>query len=66
LSPQNATFTVESAEQQPPQEKNAGVRRLMVKLPQASGAICVAVLLSPTWRDSKVVDAAEIKPLANW
>jgi len=66
LSPRNAVFTVESAEQQPPQEKNTGVRRLMVKLPQASDAVCVAVLLSPAWGDGKAVDAAEIKPLASW
>ena len=49
LSPKDAAFTVESAEQQPPQKKNTGVRRLMVKLPQAGGAVCVAVLLSPAW-----------------
>ncbi|MCX5644681.1 MAG: heparinase II/III family protein [Phycisphaerae bacterium] len=66
LSPKDAAFTVESAEQQPPQKTNAGVRRLMVKLPQAGGAICVAVLLSPAWQAGKVVDAAEIKPLARW
>jgi hypothetical protein len=66
LSPRNAAFTVESAEQPPPQEKNTGVHRLMVKLPQASGAVCVAVLLSPAWSDGKTVDAAEIKPLASW
>jgi hypothetical protein len=66
LSPMDAAFSVESAEQQPPQEKNAGVRRLMVKLPQASGNVCVAVLLSPAWGDGKVVETAEIKPLASW
>ena len=66
LSPKDAGFTVESAEQQPPQEKNAGVRRLMVKVPQASGSICVAVLFSPVWPGGKVVETAEIKPLASW
>jgi hypothetical protein len=66
LGPQNAVFTVESAEQQPPQEKNAGVRRLMVKLPQASGAIGVAVLLSPAWSDAKAIEMTEIKPLTSW
>jgi len=66
LSPQNAAFTVESAEQQAPQERNAGVRRLMVKLPQASGTVCVAVLFSPVWGDGKTVGVAEIKPLASW
>jgi len=66
LSPKDARFTVESAEQQPPQEKNAGVKRLMVRLPQASGDVRVAVLFSPVWKDGKTVDVAEIKPLASW
>ncbi|MEN6426880.1 MAG: heparinase II/III family protein, partial [Phycisphaerales bacterium] len=66
LSPQNGGLTMESAEQEPPQRKNEGVRRLMVKLRQASGNTCVAVLLSPRWGDGKVVETAEIKPLANW
>jgi hypothetical protein len=66
LSPKDAAFTVESAEQQPPQEKNAGVRRLLVKLPQVGGSVRVAVLLAPAWPDGKPVEAAEIKPLASW
>jgi hypothetical protein len=66
LGPKDAAFTVESAEQQPPQKTNAGVRRLMVKLPQAAGSVCVAVLLSPSWADGKTVEATEIKPLASW
>ena len=66
LGPKGAVFTVESAEQQPPQKTNTGVRRLLVKLPQAGGTVCVAVLLAPAWQAGKVVDAAEIKPLASW
>jgi hypothetical protein len=66
LSPKDARFTVESAEQEPPQEKNAGVKRLIVRLPQASGDVRVAVLFSPVWKDGKTVDVAEIKPLASW
>ena len=66
LSPQNGVFTVESAEQEPPQHRNEGVRRLVVKLPQVGGSMCVAVLFSPRWTDGKVVETAEIKPLANW
>ncbi len=61
-----AWFTVESAEQEPPQKKNAGVRRLMVRLPQVSGKVHIAVLFSPVWPDGKVVEPVEIKPLANW
>jgi len=66
LCPQDGVFTVESAEQEPPQRRNEGVRRLMVKLPQASGSTCVAVLLSPRWSDGKVVETVEVRPLANW
>jgi len=66
LSPQNGAFTVESAEQEPPQRRNEGVKRLMVRLPQAGGNTCVAVLLSPRWKDGNVVETVEIKPLANW
>jgi len=66
LSPKNAVFTVESAEQQPPQAKNTGVRRLVVKLPPAGGDVGIAVLFSPAWNDGKVVQDAEVKPLASW
>jgi hypothetical protein len=66
LSPKDAVFTVESAEQQPPQERNASVRRLLVKLPRADGALCVVVLLSPAWGDGKIIDAADVKPLSSW
>ncbi len=66
LSPKDARFTVESAEQESPQKKNEGVRRLMVKLPQTGGDIRVAILFSPAWPDGKTVDNTEIKPLADW
>ena len=61
-----ARFSVESAEQETPQKTNRGVRRLVVRLPQASGDIRIAVLLSPVWPDGKVVETVEIKPLADW
>jgi len=66
LSPKDAVFTVESAQQQPPQARNTDVRRLMVKLPQAAGLVRLVVLLSPTWDNGKTVTGAEVKPLANW
>ncbi|HNS22765.1 MAG TPA: heparinase II/III family protein [Sedimentisphaerales bacterium] len=66
LSPSSGGFAVESAEQEPPQRKNEGVRRLMVRLPQASGNMCIAVLFSPRWKDGKVVETAQVRPLANW
>jgi hypothetical protein len=66
LRPAGARFTVESAPQEPPQAKNPGVSRLLVKLPQASGQVCVAVLLSPAWPDGKTAEAVELKPLTKW
>jgi hypothetical protein len=66
LSPKDAVFTVESAEQPPPQKRNTGVRRLMVKLPQAEAGVRVAVLLAPAWDDGRVVENTQIKPLASW
>jgi hypothetical protein len=66
LSPKGVVFTVESAEQQPPQEKNTGVRRLIVRLPRVEDTVRMAVLFSPAWPDGQVVEASEVKPLASW
>ncbi len=66
LSPKDARFTVESAEQQPPQKRNEGVRRLMMRLPQADGEIRVVVLFSPLRKDGRVVESAEVRPLGSW
>ena len=66
LSPAGATFGVESAEQKPPQKTNKGVRRLIVRLPNAKDSVRVAVLLSPVWKDGKDVSSTELKPLAQW
>jgi hypothetical protein len=65
LSPHRAPFTVESAEQEPPQKANKGVRRLIVRLPKAKGNVRVAVLLSPIWGKDYVSSVA-VKPLAEW
>ncbi len=65
LSPAGVGFTTESAEQKPPQKTNKGVSRLIVRLPEATGKVRVAVLLSPVWNDGHV-DSAEIKPLSDW
>ena len=64
--PDQARFTVESAEQEAPQRTNKGVRRLVVRLPEASGDVRIAVLLSPVWPDGRAVETVEIKPLADW
>jgi len=66
LKPTGAEFTVESAEQQPPQKRNKGVSRLVVRLPGAKGRVRLAILLSPRWQDGKVVEKADLKPLAAW
>jgi Heparinase II/III-like protein len=66
LSPEGAMFTVESAEQEPPQKANKGVRRLVIRLPKAEGNVRVAVLLSPAWPDGKSINSTDVKPLAQW
>ncbi len=66
LSPAGARFNVESAEQQPPQKRNAGVKRLVVKLSHASGQVRIAVLFSPVWKAEGSVEEAEVRPLAHW
>jgi hypothetical protein len=66
LSPAGAEFVVESAEQKPPEKANKGVRRLMLRLPEAKGNVRVAILLSPVWSDGNVVKTLQVKPLAEW
>lgn len=65
LSPAGTEFTVESAVQKPPEKKNAGVSRLMVRLPDAKGSLRLAILLSPKW-ETRSVRSVELKPLENW
>ncbi len=65
LSPAGAEFTVESAEQKPPEKKNAGVSRLMVRLPDAKGNLRLAILLSPKW-NAGGVPTVELKLLSQW
>lgn len=66
LSPAGAMFAEESAEQEPPQRTNKGVRRLVIRLPEAEGNVRVVVLLSPVWPDGEAVDSIDVKPLAQW
>jgi hypothetical protein len=65
LSPPGGEFTVESAEQKPPEKKNAGVSRLMLRLPNAQGNVRLAILLSPTW-ETGGVRTVELKPFSQW
>jgi hypothetical protein len=66
LSPVDATFSIESAEQEPPQKTNKGVQRLMVHLPETAGEVRIAVLLSPHWPGTEDIRAAELKALKDW
>jgi len=66
LAPSDARFTVESAEQQPPEARNEGVRRLMIRLPDQRGQVTVCVLLSPVWPDGRVELPTKAEPLSSW
>jgi hypothetical protein len=65
LSPPGGEFTVESAEQEPPEKKNAGISRLMLRLPNAQGNVRLAILLSPNW-EAGGVRTVELKPFSQW
>jgi hypothetical protein len=66
LAPAGAAFTVESAGQFLPQDPNAGVSRLVIRLPSQVGTVRVAVLLTPVWPDGKSTPAPALRPLAAW
>ena len=66
LSPVGAKFTVESAEQKPPQKTNKGVSRLVVRLPKAEGNVRVAILLSPVWKGGRYLSHTQAIPLEEW
>ena len=66
LSPEKACFTIESAEQKPPQSENKGCSRLMVRLPEQKGNVRVAILLAPIWPEGKVVKNLQVKSLEQW
>jgi len=66
LSPYHAAFTVESAEQKPPEKTNKGVKRLTLRLDDAKDNVRVAILLSPVWKDGRHISSARLKPLAKW
>ena len=66
LSPYHAPFTVESAEQKPPQKTNKGVKRLTLRLDDAKDNVRVAILLSPVWKKNRFVSSTGLRPLAEW
>ena len=57
---------VESAEQAPPQKRNKGISRLVIRLPETQGPLTIAVLLSPQWEDGVIVKKMVMKPLKEW
>ncbi len=65
LSPDPASFVIESAEQKRPQRTNTGVRRLIVRMPNARDNVRVAILLSPVWENGNI-RTAHVKPLEDW
>ncbi|MHC4983306.1 MAG: heparinase II/III domain-containing protein [Planctomycetota bacterium] len=66
VSPAGAAFTVESAEQEPPQKPNKGVKRLVIRLENVEGDVRLAVLFTPAWPVGELPPAPELKPLADW
>lgn len=66
LSPTNAVFVVESAEQRPPEKPNKGVKRLMIRLKEQRGDVRIAVLLSPVRGVAETSRPPGIIPLAYW
>ncbi|MHC4229236.1 MAG: heparinase II/III domain-containing protein, partial [Planctomycetota bacterium] len=66
LSPFHAPFKVESAGQEPPEKTNKGVKRLLLRLPEAKGNVRIAILLSPVWKGGDYISSIGVKPLAEW
>ncbi len=66
LSPEGAAFTVESAERKPPEAPNAGVKRLLVDIPDANGPVTIAVLLAPFTQSDQRLTFPPVKPLIEW
>ncbi len=66
VSPEDAGFTVESAERDPPERRNEGVRRLTLTLAGAKGSVRIAVLLAPVHDGKVVVEPPVVTPLEEW
>ncbi len=62
LEPRDASFRVESAERAPPERRNAGVRRLVVRFAAEAGEVRLAVVLAP----GEVGEVGELRPLSDW
>ncbi|MCX7013611.1 MAG: heparinase II/III family protein [Candidatus Sumerlaeota bacterium] len=66
LSPSGAEFAVESTANEKGQRDNAGVSRLMARLPGQRGDVRVAVLLAPEWKDGASAPPPALRPLSAW
>jgi len=66
LSPANAVFTSESAQQAKPQSENIGVSRLMARTTEPIGNVTISILLIPQWADVDNNFVPVMKALAQW
>lgn len=64
LEPAGATFAVESARQQPPQNPNEGISRLVIHLKGQTGRVRVAVQFVPGVGRDEPLPA--LRPLSQW
>ncbi len=65
LEPADASFAVESAAQEPPQNRNEGVLRLMVKLPGKVTQTRIVVQFAPMTKGKRALDY-HVKSLSEW
>jgi hypothetical protein len=66
LSPADAVFSTESAQQAPPQKANTGVSRLLAKTPELTGNVTISILLEPQWPGGLPGYSPSIMSLSNW
>ena len=66
LSPEGAMFAEESAEQQPPEKTNEGVRRLVMRYDAPKGETTVRVQFAPEWPDGAEIADAPDMPIDSW
>ncbi|MEE4310425.1 MAG: DUF4962 domain-containing protein [candidate division KSB1 bacterium] len=66
ISPADATFAVESIEQDPPQASNEGFRRLAVNLDSVQGDMTLMILLAPHWAEVDFTDNWPLQPVRRW
>lgn len=65
LEPRDASFVAESAAQEPPQNPNTGVTRLVVKLPGKQAEARIVVQFTPVQKGS-APDNYTVIPLSRW